>query len=86
MSSQFLNLPQVISITDIVRRFRHVIANDLSPSAAAAMRRNVELNGLGEPTDLSQKPPEGGPSAHVKVNEGDAWYVKVHLFSSGCVY
>ncbi|KAG8917790.1 RNA methyltransferase tRNA(m5U54)methyltransferase [Tulasnella sp. 417] len=45
---------------------KYVIANDLSPAATAAMRRNVELNGLG-------------PSRHsdvdlgkVRINEGDA--------------
>ncbi|CAL1704528.1 unnamed protein product [Somion occarium] len=56
----------------------YVIANDLSPAAAAAMRRNVELNGLGEqvesvpgPSDNSAAKPKVKP-AKVKVNEGDA--------------
>lgn len=53
---------------------RHVIANDLSPTAADAMRRNVELNGLAEP-DTSQKEQEKNIPAYVKVNEGDAWYL-----------
>lgn len=52
---------------------RYVIANDLSPSATAAMTRNVELNGLSGATV-----PEG--SVHgaeqnqgkVRINEGDA--------------
>ncbi|KAG2157148.1 tRNA methyltransferase [Suillus clintonianus] len=59
---------------------RFVIANDLSASATAAMKRNVELNGLG-PSD----PPESSSSASVvsehqplpdrgkvRINEGDA--------------
>lgn len=59
---------------------RYVIANDLSPSAVAAMKRNVEINGLagtepatgGDLTKLENgssrpKPPK------VRVNEGDAW-------------
>lgn len=40
----------------------YVIANDLSELATAAMRRNVELNGLGD-----------GLDGKVRVNEGDAW-------------
>ncbi|KAF7304907.1 tRNA (guanine(26)-N(2))-dimethyltransferase [Mycena kentingensis (nom. inval.)] len=44
-----------------------VIANDLSPAAAAAIRRNIELNKLDLP------PPELGPRpVEVKVVEGDA--------------
>ncbi|EPT06176.1 hypothetical protein FOMPIDRAFT_133734 [Fomitopsis schrenkii] len=58
---------------------KYVIANDLSPSAVAAMKRNVEINGLagtepatgGDLTKLENgssrpKPPK------VRVNEGDA--------------
>jgi tRNA (guanine26-N2/guanine27-N2)-dimethyltransferase len=59
---------------------RFVIANDLSPSATAAMKRNVELNGLGpsspDPADGSssvvsehQPLPDRGK---VRINEGDA--------------
>ena len=36
---------------------RYVIANDLDPAAAVAMRRNVELNGLG-PTKEATAPAE----------------------------
>ncbi|KAG5342777.1 hypothetical protein C0989_008727 [Termitomyces sp. Mn162] len=43
---------------------KHVIANDLSPSATAAMRRNIEINDLGSAHDASGK---------VRINEGDAW-------------
>lgn len=47
-----------------------MLANDLSPAAVEAMKRNVELNGLG-PTSSNLKPtPE-----KVRVNEGDAWYM-----------
>ncbi|KNZ71784.1 N(2),N(2)-dimethylguanosine tRNA methyltransferase [Termitomyces sp. J132] len=42
---------------------KHVIANDLSPSATAAMRRNIEINDLGSAHDASGK---------VRINEGDA--------------
>lgn len=45
--------------------FRYVIANDLSPAAVDAIRRNVELNELGP----KGKDAEG----KVRVNEGDAW-------------
>ena len=55
---------------------RYVLANDLSPAAVEAMKRNVELNDLHEKTE----PPEEGSSeqprvrpAKVRVNEGDAW-------------
>jgi tRNA (guanine26-N2/guanine27-N2)-dimethyltransferase len=67
--------------------YRHVIANDISPDAIAAMRRNVDINGLAPPSH-SQSPSEqpnpikdlrdsAGPSAEprkpaVTVNEGDA--------------
>jgi len=45
---------------------RHVIANDLSSLATAAMKRNVELNGLA----ASESAPD---SSKVRINEGDAW-------------
>ncbi|KAG2078277.1 N2,N2-dimethylguanosine tRNA methyltransferase [Suillus decipiens] len=59
---------------------RFVIANDLSASATAAMKRNVELNGLGpsspDPADSAsssvvshQSLPDRGK---VRINEGDA--------------
>ncbi|KAI0709326.1 N2,N2-dimethylguanosine tRNA methyltransferase [Earliella scabrosa] len=54
---------------------KYVLANDLSPAAIEAMKRNVELNDLHEKTE----PPEEGSSeqprvrpAKVRVNEGDA--------------
>lgn len=62
---------------------RFVIANDLSASATAAMKRNVELNGLGPSPDSvevesasstfmasDQQPHDRGK---VRINEGDAW-------------
>ncbi|KAH9981173.1 tRNA methyltransferase [Lactifluus volemus] len=47
---------------------RYVIANDLSSSATEAMRRNVELNGLGNNTVTDDAESQG----KVRVNEGDA--------------
>lgn len=56
---------------------RYVIANDLSSSATAAMKRNVDLNGLGgeesaviDSAEGSAKPKLG----KVRINEGDARY------------
>ncbi|KAJ7449848.1 N2,N2-dimethylguanosine tRNA methyltransferase [Mycena latifolia] len=43
----------------------YVIANDLSSAATAAMKRNIDFNGLGSPT-----PATGG--VQIKVNQGDA--------------
>lgn len=53
---------------------RYIIANDLSPDAVATMRRNVDLNGLGERSEATDDPekPKRIP-ARVHVNEGDAW-------------
>ncbi|KAJ6547596.1 N2,N2-dimethylguanosine tRNA methyltransferase [Mycena capillaripes] len=51
----------------------YVLANDLSSAATAAMRRNIDLNGLGP-----RPPPEGEAAAlstrpvEIRVNEGDA--------------
>nr|GAT58654.1 predicted protein [Mycena chlorophos] len=45
-----------------------VIANDLSPAAAEAIRRNVAVNGLKLPDVL----PEGPRPVEIRVNEGDA--------------
>lgn len=55
---------------------RYVIANDLSPTAAEAMRRNVDLNGLGEQMTSDPGTPDSERKtkpAKVRVNEGDAW-------------
>ncbi|KAI0306450.1 tRNA methyltransferase [Multifurca ochricompacta] len=53
---------------------RYVIANDLSPSATAAMARNVELNGLnGTVTEgIGQHAMATGSQGKVRINEGDA--------------
>ncbi|KAF7338271.1 tRNA (guanine(26)-N(2))-dimethyltransferase [Mycena venus] len=54
----------------------HILANDLSSAATAAMRRNIELNGLAPrppPPETEKAVP--GPSTRpveIKVNEGDA--------------
>ncbi|KAI0780845.1 N2,N2-dimethylguanosine tRNA methyltransferase [Trametes elegans] len=54
---------------------KYVIANDLSPAAVEAMRRNVELNDLHEKEETvaegSTEKPRVRP-AKVRVNEGDA--------------
>ena len=52
----FLNFSSLLAYAYYL--FRYVTANDFSPSAAEAIRRNVEHN------DVNDK---------VKVNEGDAW-------------
>ncbi|KAH7926309.1 N2,N2-dimethylguanosine tRNA methyltransferase [Leucogyrophana mollusca] len=62
---------------------RYVIANDLSASATAAMKRNVDLNGLGPAPDSTEEmvpPDEKTPTrishgltlGKVRINEGDA--------------
>ncbi|TFY79408.1 hypothetical protein EWM64_g4603 [Hericium alpestre] len=60
---------------------KYVIANDLSASATAAMKRNVDLNGLGTSDSdaaleaaASAEKPESHKSkpAKVRLNEGDA--------------
>ena len=65
-----------------------MLANDLSPAAVQAMKRNVELNDLGEKveppsvegseklgngdTEKMEVVPRKRP-AKVRINEGDAW-------------
>lgn len=55
---------------------RYIIANDLSHAATAAMRRNIEINGLGPHPD--EPVPEGADAevhalGKVRVSEADAW-------------
>ncbi|TDL24799.1 N2,N2-dimethylguanosine tRNA methyltransferase [Rickenella mellea] len=50
---------------------KHVIANDLSPSAVAAIRRNVEINDL-EDDGYSGISKRHQKFATVRINEGDA--------------
>ncbi|KAJ3934919.1 MAG: N2,N2-dimethylguanosine tRNA methyltransferase [Lentinula lateritia] len=55
--------------------FRYVLANDLSSTAVAAMKRNVELNGLGPSKELEEAGSAKQVNRHlgkVRVNEGDA--------------
>ena len=54
---------------------RYVIANDLSPAAVEAMRRNIELNDLHEKeiTPAESSSEKVIRLAKVRVNEGDAW-------------
>lgn len=58
------------SLTRIIRK---VIANDLLPTAADAIRRNVELNDLGLKTSTSPDGTVETRPPRVVVNEGDAW-------------
>ncbi|OSC99071.1 N2,N2-dimethylguanosine tRNA methyltransferase [Trametes coccinea BRFM310] len=54
---------------------KYVIANDLSPAAVEAMRRNIELNDLHEKEEPAAEGSGGQPKirpAKVRVNEGDA--------------
>ncbi|EJD53010.1 N2,N2-dimethylguanosine tRNA methyltransferase [Auricularia subglabra TFB-10046 SS5] len=56
---------------------RYILANDLSPAATAAMRRNVDINGLGPHPDESEPVPEGVEAdvhrqGKVRVTESDA--------------
>ncbi|RDB21077.1 tRNA (guanine(26)-N(2))-dimethyltransferase [Hypsizygus marmoreus] len=52
---------------------KYVIANDLSPSATAAMKRNVEINELGPVDEPPSTSAESTLSAgKVRINEGDA--------------
>ncbi|KII88465.1 hypothetical protein PLICRDRAFT_625302 [Plicaturopsis crispa FD-325 SS-3] len=57
---------------------KHVIANDLSPAAVEAMKRNIEINGLGTSSEPAESSLEGDggkkPSvtSKVQINEGDA--------------
>jgi hypothetical protein len=75
-------------LTELNNRCRYVLANDLSPSATAAMKRNVEINGLGASADSEQKVDSTEKelradkiscsqltSGMVRITEGDAWYV-----------
>lgn len=62
-----------------MRPCRHVIANDLSPDAVAAMNRNIELNGLGPAkiagaVDTASTADTNMRLGKVRVNQGDAWY------------
>ena len=47
---------------------RYIIANDLSPAAVEAMKRNITINDLGGGSDSDPA------RLRVQVNEGDAWY------------
>ncbi|KAF9242127.1 N2,N2-dimethylguanosine tRNA methyltransferase-domain-containing protein [Melanogaster broomeanus] len=74
-------LLEALSATGL-RSIRFVIANDISPSATDAMRRNVELNSLGPAVEENEGsgtsntgPDEQTKSTNlgkVRINEGDA--------------
>ncbi|KAI0054115.1 N2,N2-dimethylguanosine tRNA methyltransferase [Auriscalpium vulgare] len=62
---------------------KHVIANDISSSATAAMKRNVELNGLADGV-ADARTEDINPAARksklgkVRINEGDARALMYH--------
>jgi tRNA G26 N,N-dimethylase Trm1 len=71
MRRKYLSLgvsPHVHPLTETYEGLRHVIANDLSPAAVEAMRRNVEVNGLAEDSETATP-----LSGKVHINEADAW-------------
>ncbi|KAL0581707.1 RNA methyltransferase tRNA(m5U54)methyltransferase [Marasmius crinis-equi] len=52
---------------------RYVIANDLSSAATAAMKRNIESNGLAPETDSKDADSQKRkPLGKIRINEGDA--------------
>ncbi|KAH9952240.1 N2,N2-dimethylguanosine tRNA methyltransferase [Amylocystis lapponica] len=57
---------------------KYVIANDLSPTAVAAMRQNVELNGLG----VEEVPLESAPTGTQKADGSKARLPKVRVNES----
>ncbi|CAE6534161.1 unnamed protein product [Rhizoctonia solani] len=59
---------------------KYVIANDISPAATEAMRRNVELNGLGPSAEDSGpvKPGKKSDLGKVRVSEMDAIALLYH--------
>ena len=60
-----------------------MIANDLSPAATEAMRRNVEINGLGPQKQVGGAPEPLRKEGKVRVNEGDAWLVSPLIAQMG---
>lgn len=73
---------------------RYVIANDLSPEAAASIRRNVEFNGLGEKTAAAavetanegEKKPEQNGEKAVAIPGAQKAKVVVNEGDALCVY
>ncbi len=64
-----------MTLCSYVHSQRYVIANDLSPSATAAMARNVELNSLGGGSGGDGNGPDTAETGHqgkIRVNQGDA--------------
>ncbi|KAJ3744718.1 N2 N2-dimethylguanosine tRNA methyltransferase [Lentinula detonsa] len=68
-----ITILEALSATGL-RSIRYVLANDLSPTAVIAMKRNVELNGFGpEKEEEEESARKVNPNlGKVKVNEGDA--------------
>ncbi|KAF8197457.1 N2,N2-dimethylguanosine tRNA methyltransferase [Pholiota molesta] len=51
---------------------KRVIANDLSPGAVEAMKRNIAINGLAPDNSLESSSSPDRPIPRIEVNEGDA--------------
>ncbi len=49
------------------------MANDLSPDAVVAIRRNVEYNNAGYPPSQNQSVHETSGCQKVLIEQGDAW-------------
>ncbi|KAL5489901.1 TRM1 [Sanghuangporus weigelae] len=58
---------------------KYVIANDLSPAAVEAMKRNVDLNGLGETSESEPAPAVSTEAEGEKTEDGGE---KTQLFTS----
>lgn len=76
MQKKFLSSSKLVSVlsASVYIHSRYVIANDLSPAAVNAMKRNVAINGLGDEVIESESSITCGTQAKVQVNEGDAWW------------
>lgn len=70
---------EMVILWHIYCYFRYVIANDLSPSAVAAIKRNVELNNLDLVAEDGSSGNDGDSVGKIHVHEGDAWLVAIPL-------
>jgi tRNA G26 N,N-dimethylase Trm1 len=77
-------------LTQFDSNFRTVVANDISASAVEAIKRNVEINGVGYTSDVASTPLEQSystPTGKVKVVQGDAWFSPIlsqHFWILSC--
>jgi len=76
MRRKYLSLSvssQVFILTESYEGLRCVIANDLSPAAVEAMRRNVKVNGLAEDCETANEASASPSTGKVHIKEADAW-------------